>query len=42
MVNEVMAQMQQLRERQNITKANIVEAQNQLEESRKTLLSLNR
>ncbi|KAJ6668487.1 hypothetical protein lerEdw1_011969 [Lerista edwardsae] len=42
MVDEVMAELQLLKERQDVNKTNIAEAQNQVEESRKTLLTLNR
>ncbi|KAJ7329449.1 hypothetical protein JRQ81_015623 [Phrynocephalus forsythii] len=42
MVNEVMAELQQLREKQAVNKMDIAETQNQVEESRKTLLTLNR
>ncbi|XP_061438414.1 structural maintenance of chromosomes protein 1B isoform X10 [Rhineura floridana] len=42
MAEEVMAELQQLRERQNVIKSEVAEAQNQVEELRKTLLTLNR
>ncbi|XP_007437635.1 structural maintenance of chromosomes protein 1B [Python bivittatus] len=42
MVNEVVAELQQLRERQNISKTDVAKAQSQVEESRKALLTLNR
>ncbi|XP_077166798.1 structural maintenance of chromosomes protein 1B isoform X5 [Paroedura picta] len=42
MVDEVLTELQKLRERQNIKKVEIAEAQNQVEESRKMLLTLNR
>ncbi|XP_066488241.1 structural maintenance of chromosomes protein 1B [Tiliqua scincoides] len=42
MVDEVMAELQQLKERQDVNKTNVAEAQNQVEESRKMLLTLNR
>ncbi|XP_026545534.1 structural maintenance of chromosomes protein 1B [Notechis scutatus] len=42
MVNEVMEELQQLRERQNISKSDVAKAQSEVEESRKTLLTLNR
>ncbi|XP_053110843.1 structural maintenance of chromosomes protein 1B isoform X2 [Hemicordylus capensis] len=42
MVDEIMAELQQLREKQNANKTSVAEAQNQVEESRKTLLALNR
>lgn len=42
MVNEVMKELQQLRERQNINKSDIAKAQSEVEESRKALLTLNR
>ncbi|KAG8142754.1 hypothetical protein E2320_005954 [Naja naja] len=42
MVNEVMEELQQLRERQNISKSNVAKAQSEVEESRKALLTLNR
>lgn len=42
MVDEVVAELQQLRERQNVKKVEVAEAQSQVEELRKTLLTLNR
>ncbi|XP_060632142.2 structural maintenance of chromosomes protein 1B isoform X1 [Anolis sagrei] len=42
MVEEVMAELQQLRERQNVNKNEVAKAQNQVDESRKILLTLNR
>ncbi|XP_015260928.1 PREDICTED: structural maintenance of chromosomes protein 1B [Gekko japonicus] len=42
MVDEVVAELQQLRERQNVKKVEVSEAQSQVEESRKILLTLNR
>nr|XP_020659655.1 structural maintenance of chromosomes protein 1B isoform X2 [Pogona vitticeps] len=42
MVDEVLAELQQLKEKQAVNKMDVVDAQNQVEESRKILLSLNR
>ncbi|KAL7982753.1 hypothetical protein Chor_010351 [Crotalus horridus] len=42
MVNEVMEELQQLRKKQNISKSDVAKAQNEVEESRKALLTLNR
>ncbi|XP_054856412.1 structural maintenance of chromosomes protein 1B isoform X2 [Eublepharis macularius] len=42
MVDEVVAELQQLRESQNVNKTEVAEAQNQVEKSRTTLLALNR
>ncbi|XP_070803001.1 structural maintenance of chromosomes protein 1B [Pituophis catenifer annectens] len=42
MVNEVMEELQHLRERQNISKSDVAKAQSEVEESRKALLTLNR
>ncbi|XP_070611368.1 structural maintenance of chromosomes protein 1B isoform X2 [Erythrolamprus reginae] len=42
MVNEVMEELQQLRERQNISKSDVAKAQSKVEESRKVLSTLNR
>ncbi|XP_008109591.2 structural maintenance of chromosomes protein 1B isoform X2 [Anolis carolinensis] len=42
MVEEVMAELQQLKERQNVNKNEVTKAQNQVDESRKILLTLNR
>ncbi|ETE63401.1 Structural maintenance of chromosomes protein 1B, partial [Ophiophagus hannah] len=42
MVNEIMEELQQLRERQNISKSDVAKAQGEVEESRKALLTLNR
>lgn len=40
MVDEVTVELQQLKERWNVNKADVAEAQNQVEESRKALLTL--
>ncbi|XP_060110291.1 structural maintenance of chromosomes protein 1B isoform X2 [Heteronotia binoei] len=42
MVDEVAAELQQLRERQNVKKTEVAESLSQVEESRKILLTLNR
>ncbi|KAL8194482.1 UNVERIFIED_CONTAM: hypothetical protein K2H54_021365 [Gekko kuhli] len=42
MVDEVVTELHQLRERQNVKKVEVAEAQSQVEESRKILLTLNR
>ncbi|KAH0616385.1 hypothetical protein JD844_027437, partial [Phrynosoma platyrhinos] len=42
MVEENMVELQQLREKQNVNKNEVAAAQNQIEESRKILLTLNR
>lgn len=37
-----MEELQQFREKQNISRSDVVKAQNEVEESRKALLTLNR
>lgn len=42
MVDEIMAELQQLQEKQAVHKMDVAETQKQVEESRKILLTLNR
>ncbi|XP_062990427.1 structural maintenance of chromosomes protein 1B [Elgaria multicarinata webbii] len=42
MIDEVMTELQQIKEKQNVNKDDVAEAQNKVEESRKKFLTLNR